>query len=248
MQSMKWIPVILFLGCGFLGCGNQKHQQKSVQVSKIETIGDSLEGEYDTAAIKVLSDGTTLEGLEQIQNYLLSTPQKIISSKVDTLIVAHEGRAIAYEISESINERGEKYKNLVIWQTKNNQRLRVFEFSAKENRSNLDLTAINRRRAQWMELCNQNEAAVLIRELYSTNTLYYNHKPLVKGQKQLVSEYQYMNNENYELTLNSIKVVPVNQNFVFEIGQCAGSYTGKYILIWEKGKDGQWHIFIDSNI
>lgn len=245
---MKWIPVLLSLGYCFFSCGNQLQQQESVHRSITETIRDSLNGGYDATAIKVLSNGDVLDGLEQIQDYSLSNPLKNISLMVDTLILAHEQRAITYEISERIYENGDNHKALVIWQAKSAQNLRVFEFSAKINPSNIDLTEIDRRRAQWIELCKQNDAQKLIQELYTENTLYYNHKPLVEGRERLVNEYQYMNNENYSLTLSPIIVEPVNQNFVLEISQCAGSYNGKYILIWRKEKDGQWRIFIDSNI
>ena len=57
-----------------------------------------------------------------------------------------------------------------------------------------------------------------------------------------------MNNKNYHLQLHPLVVKAVNPNFVFEIGQCTGSYAGKYILIWEKDSDGKWKITADSNI
>jgi ketosteroid isomerase-like protein len=40
----------------------------------------------------------------------------------------------------------------------------------------------------------------------------------------------------------------VNDNLVYEIGQCKGTYKGKYILVWKKESDGVWRVFIDSNI
>jgi ketosteroid isomerase-like protein len=57
-----------------------------------------------------------------------------------------------------------------------------------------------------------------------------------------------MSNESYQLTLNPITIETVNPETVFEIGQCEGSYNGKYILIWKKQTDGQWRIWVDSNI
>ena len=57
-----------------------------------------------------------------------------------------------------------------------------------------------------------------------------------------------MNNKNYRLKLEPLIVKPVSKNLVFEIGQCSGSYDGKYILVWGKDVDGMWKIIIDSNI
>jgi hypothetical protein len=78
--------------------------------------------------------------------------------------------------------------------------------------------------------------------------MYYNHKPIVQGTENLIQEYGYMNRESYSLQLDPKKSVIVNANFVFEIGQCSGSYGGKYVLIWKKEADGNWRIYIDSNI
>jgi ketosteroid isomerase-like protein len=99
-----------------------------------------------------------------------------------------------------------------------------------------------------MELCNANNAKALVTQLYSNNTIYFNHKPIVKGTADLIKEYSYMNNKNYHLNLQPLIVKVVNARFAFEIGQCSGGYNGKYILIWKKHADGNWKIFIDSNI
>ena len=64
----------------------------------------------------------------------------------------------------------------------------------------------------------------------------------------MIKEYSYMNNKNYRLNLQPLIVKAVNASFAFEIGQCSGSYNGKYILIWKIDSDGSWKIFIDSNI
>ena len=99
-----------------------------------------------------------------------------------------------------------------------------------------------------MELCNAHDVEGLVNELYSVNTLYYNHKPLVKGREDVIKEYGYMRNEKYSLKLTPLFIEAVNESTVYEIGQCNGSYGGKYILIWKKEADGKWRIFIDSNI
>ena len=99
-----------------------------------------------------------------------------------------------------------------------------------------------------MALCNQHDAQQLVAQMYTANAMYYNHKPVVVGRKDITIEYDYMNQANYSLHLEPIIVETLTPALVFEIGQCSGSYGGKYMLIWEKQKDGSWQVLMDSNI
>ena len=56
-----------------------------------------------------------------------------------------------------------------------------------------------------------------------------------------------MNNPKYSLNLTPIVLELVNERIAIEIGQCSGSYNGKYVLVWEKTKDGQWKVLFDAN-
>ena len=69
-----------------------------------------------------------------------------------------------------------------------------------------------------------------------------------EGRTALTNEYAYMNNPNYRLKLNPILVEPVSNDIVFEFGQCEGSYNGKYVLVWQKTKNGEWQVLFDTNI
>lgn len=252
------------------GCGDHLSQQENLQegndnptptpryskyqvenqklVSYLNLKSDSLINLYEKSSVKILSNGEAINGNDQITSYLFSDSIKLVSIESDTVITANERRAIDYEISESTYSNGDRYKNLVIWQTESNLRKRVLEFASKIDAEAYSLAEIDDRRNLWMTLCNQHDANALIQELYSENTLYFNHKPLVIGRELLVGEYQYMNNTEYQLSLQPAFVERVNMDFVFEIGQCSGSYNGKYILIWKRDEDGVWEIFIDSNI
>ena len=214
----------------------------------INSASDSIHNLYTENAFKVLSNGEVLDGSQQIKNYFLQNPLAVKSIQTDTLIVANQKMGLDYEIGEFIDTKNQKYKHLIIWETKNLNRQRAFEFVEKVEPTESILSELERRRKLWMQLCNNHNATELINEMYSENTLYYNHKPIIKGRDSLIPVYQYMNQESYELSLSPMVIEIVNNNFVFEIGQCKGSYNGKYILIWKKGENGKWEIFIDSNI
>jgi hypothetical protein len=244
------------------GCEAQLKQQDKLQngddtsTSAIEEAtaqtenqaSDSLSHQYKEDAIKILENGKILDGTNQITSYFLSDTLKLVSIKSDTVITANTRRAIDYEISENTYSNGERHKALIIWQIQDGKRKRVFEFTSKIASEPYSSAELDDRRNLWISLCNQHDAKELIQELYSENTIYYNHKPLVIGRELLVGEYQYMNNTAYQLSLQPAFVERVNKSFAFEIGQCVGSYNGKYILIWKQDDDGIWRIFIDSNI
>jgi len=87
----------------------------------------------------------------------------------------------------------------------------------------------------------------LITNTYVENAVYYNNNRLTIGTDHIIKEYQYMNNPAYQLTLIPIILEGVNETLAFEIGQCSGSYGGKYILVWGKRKGTSWKIIFDSN-
>lgn len=247
--SVDWIN---FIEC--LETVNENNPQIKDEINDLNTntlesknTNDSSYNTYAQNAIKILPDGTILEGITQIEKYHLNA-EKIRSKKVDTIITAQPDKGIAYEVTESIFENNEKFKSIAISQMQNNQSVIVFEFTSRLENTLPELSEIDKRRAQWIALCNKHNAADLINEVYTEDNLYYNHKPLVKGRYKLLQEYQYMNNPKYQLSLQPIFISPVNDRFTFEIGQCLGSYNGKYIIVWRKDQDGQWRVFIDSNI
>jgi hypothetical protein len=84
--------------------------------------------------------------------------------------------------------------------------------------------------------------------MYTPNTLYYNHRPLLRGRAALEKEYAYMKAPDYQLTLTPWYVVPVSEHLVIEMGQCSGSYGGKYLIVWQEQVPGVWQVLLDANL
>ncbi|ROH99807.1 hypothetical protein EGI05_02665 [Chryseobacterium daecheongense] len=211
---------------------------------------DSIKNLYDANSVKIISPDNIIENSSQIANYYNVQKGKITSIKSLFSVEANSKRKINYElISYKIDNRKE-FIGIVIWRIENEKIVREFEFSNESNleAKKVDTTSISERRKLWVQLCNENNSKNLVKELYSNNTIYYNHKPLVKGTEDLIKEYNYMDNKNYHLKLHPLILKAVNANFAFEIGQCTGSYNGKYILVWGKDSEGKWKIITDSNI
>jgi ketosteroid isomerase-like protein len=211
---------------------------------------NSIKNLYDTNAIKIIGADSILNNSTQIANCYSSQKGKITSIESILSIEANKERKINYELVNYKMDNLKEFTAIVIWRIDHERKIREFEFTEESTveAKKIDTAKIAERRKLWVELCNANNATNLVKQLYTDNTMYYNHKPIVKGTADLIKEYSYMNNKNYRLNLHPIKLKVVNPNFAFEVGRCSGSYNGKYMLIWKKHTDGSWSIYIDSNI
>jgi ketosteroid isomerase-like protein len=271
MKKMKFkIGILLFVIFAISGCKQITNKEEVVANSQTElekpekgtnylkdwvgSINNSdntaIEKIYASNAIKIVSVDSIIESSSQIAEYFGNKKNKISSIESLFKIEANKRRQINYEIISYKTEDQLENVQLLIWRLENGKVIREFEFTESRNQEakNVDITTIADTRKRWMELCNANNAKNLVNQLYSANTIYFNHKPLIIGTKDLIKEYNYMNRSDYSLHLQPLKLEIVNANFAFEIGQCSGGYKGKYILIWERQSDGNWKIHIDSNI
>ncbi|MBT8287319.1 MAG: DUF4440 domain-containing protein [Bacteroidia bacterium] len=217
-------------------------------IQHVNTGSSSIKDLYTTDALKVFSDGTTLNTTDDIANHLFTTLKGAHSIKTKKRLTAHEKRQIDYEVSQFRVKNNENYKQLIIWEKVDGRDVRAFEFIEKSGEFTAPVKELNQRREEWMKYCNAHDVSALVNDLYTSNTIYFNHKPAVIGTEKLIKEYSYMENPAYSLKLEPIIIEAVNKELVFEIGQCQGSYNGKYVLIWQKDSDGKWKVLVDSNI
>jgi len=226
--------------------------EDSANVKWMALLNDSLESLgkiYASDAIKVDESGNEWNAAEAIIGYYRANALKVDSIYSIRRILANAEGNISYEIGSFRLKDQQSFRYLVIWKTENGAHpQRTFEFIAPYSPSQSARESIEKRRALWMAYCNAHDVAGLVREVYVNEPLYYNHRPLVKGSEALVQEYQYMTQDSYQLSLEPIIVEQVNSQLIFEIGQGAGSYGGKYILIWQKEPGGSWKILLDANL
>lgn len=259
------IPLIFLLltGCQLLPSKNETLETNPVRCETniitedlkdwVDAINNkkliSIQDFYSTESIKIISADITLNSRNDIADYYLLLPNKIISISSLFHVEASKEKNINYELIEYETEDEEVFVQLVIWKLDNEKKIREFEFTSKRSEVLVeDEESIANRRNLWVQLCNAHDPKNLVNELYSSTSYYFNHRPLIKGQDNLIKEYGYMKNENYNLTLAPLKLEFVNTNLAYEIGQCEGSYKGKYILVWKKEFDGNWKVFVDSNV
>ncbi|UZR99395.1 hypothetical protein [Chondrinema litorale] len=261
--------IILSLVCLIsAGCQQQSNKKEGLETNTVQVetniISEDLRGWVDainnkdtssikdfyrTESIKIISADSLLTSHNEIAEYYVLQPNKITSISSLFHVEANKEKSINYELIKYETENKEAFIQLLIWKLYDGKKVREFEFTSKSEEGTTDeQESISKRRDLWIKLCKTHNPKNLINELYSAHSLYFNHKPLVKGQDNLIGEYAYMKGESYTLTLHPLKLEFVNTNLIYEIGQCEGSYNGKYILVWKKEPDGKWKIFIDSNV
>jgi ketosteroid isomerase-like protein len=210
---------------------------------------DAIKGFYRPESIKIISPDSKLSGPAEIAEYYALQSENIKSISSLYIVKANKETNIDYEITKYETLSGKSFAQLLIWSVKNGDKFIEFEFVSEiSEATHNNEKSITEKRNLWIEICNTHNPENLVNTLYSSNSIYFNHKPLIKGKEKLIEEYSYMKNANYKLTLVPLKMLSVNANLVYEIGQCEGTYNGKYILIWQKENDGVWRVFIDSNI
>jgi len=193
-------------------------------------------------------NGIAIQGSDLIQNHISANPIDLLSSKMLYSIPANADSSIQYKISAAQSNSNQLFTILTILKKDQAAWKAELMFISKSTKTSLPLDELNARRYEWMRLCNQHNADSLVKELYTPDALYFNHKPLIKGTADIIKEYGYMNQSNYHLALTPLHIEPVSDSLIFEIGQSSGSYGGKYILVWKKTTGGDWMVYMDSNI
>jgi len=207
---------------------------------------ESLSRLYTENAMVLSENGVDLASRKEILELVPNSD--FIVKGVSAIKKIHASDTYDYEIGSFINKDDGLAKHLIIWNTSDGNTKRELEFITETNGAKVDLNVIKKQRAEWIRLCNAHDANTLIETLYAENTMYYNKGRLLKGKAALMAEYEYMNNPQYNLILKPILIEPVSETIVYEMGQCKGSYNGKYLLVWQKNSNGVWKVLFDSNI
>ena len=215
----------------------------------INTDLSSLQSIYTDNAYLITPDGKMIQG-EEITAHYSTQAYNISNIRVQKRITSVHDSSISYEIGNFITANKKEFSHLIIWRKDKESMKRELEIIVEQNFGTppASLEEIANRRAEWMRLCNLHNTKNLVNSLYSDNTLYYNHRPMIVGRIEVIKEYQYMNNPNYHLHLQPLHIHLANTDTAFEIGQCSGSYGGNYVLVWKRGSDNIWRVLMDSNI
>ena len=123
-----------------------------------------IEATYAPNAIKVISADSILEGAPQIAEFYSKQEETITSVKSLFKTEANKNLNISYELVQTETSISEKFIQLVIWRIEGVEKLREFEFTAKNDGATPDFDKeIAVRRALWTgSLCNEHDAENLV--------------------------------------------------------------------------------------
>ena len=204
---------------------------------------DSIEQAYAANPLLITTDGTMFTNAK---SYYTTSKKEV--KEIKSAAIVHQEQVspdVIFEIIHFISVDQKKFSQLVIIRNVNGVLLREVEMvSANDGQS--DMAGVKEARDLWMKLCNSHRADELVRKMYSDNAIYFNNHRYIAGTAAITGEYRYMDNPSYTLTLTPIALEAAGRNLVFEIGQCSGSYQGKYVLVWKK-IENHWKVIFDSN-
>ena len=203
---------------------------------------------YHTDVVGITNEGL-LQGSETVKQHLLSLGSrhgKLVGS--ESVYEVQVNPLLKYEIQSSQTDKGDQFSHIIIWSKENGSEQIIAEvIYQKTSNSDVVPAKLTEARLNWVELCNRNDAEILVSNLYTADAIYYNRGRVLTGQADLMEEYSYMNNPSYSLQLNPAHIEMVSDSIIFEIGKCSGSYNLPYILVWRKDLDENWKIYFDSN-
>lgn len=240
---IKYLFILIAATNVLQGCGTSENSHQLLPQ-------DMSEERYTPTAVGILADGTVHEGPAEIARYweAVFTNTKVLGRTViGSVSVGKEGE-YSYEISRFETANKQAFTQVIVWDNQGPAPLRALQLVAPYDKLLPDTAVIDATRARWMEYCNAHDVEGLIQEMYAPNTRYYNHRPLLRGRAALEEEYAYMKDPAYQLTLTPLYVVPVSEHLVMELGQCSGSYGGKYLIVWQEQVSGDWQVLLDANL
>ena len=248
MNFSRTLPFLL-LTC-FLWMNTEICAQQTARQMWLQTLQESpqeLQTHYTSDAVRVFLNGNFVSGAYTLSMLWQQSEWEIRSAEVLHQVQPHVSE-YEYEIAKLTTASGTELFELCIWNLKGSSMVKELEYIVPASGSMPDPNILEPYRQKWMELCNAHKVEELVTTLYHPNTLYYNHRPMVVGREALIPTYSYMEQPDYSLRLEPLALVPVRSDLIFEMGQCSGSYPGKYILVWQKNSEGKWEIILDSNI
>lgn len=208
---------------------------------------DSLDKLYSSDAVLIPTAGERYDKATERMRFYANLKKAIGSiSSATTLQRVDVSPTIQFEIGTFISSAGGPFRILIIRKKEGARSFRAVEIIEPYSANDTGSDIIEAARKNWMNLCNDHNVNGLVSRSYASNAFYYNNNRLLQGTAEIAREYKYMNNPSYQLTLTPIVLEVVNDNVAFEIGQCSGSYQGKYTLVWKKVGD-IWKVIFDSN-
>ncbi|MEM6892415.1 MAG: hypothetical protein AAF554_01915 [Bacteroidota bacterium] len=252
MKNNPWIRCGLFLVlllCSNAAIGQQEQSESTekIQTAWLEALKDSegLEAFYTAQSGIMLNDELHI-GAEEIKKQLLAFTEKVGQFKQYTPLETHQLRdnekfvAGTYETT-----KGNTLSSITGWKNQGKWK-KVFEVVYEKTAcDDLGENAVNQGRELWEKHSNTHRPDLIVKEVFSKNGKYFNRGILYKG-LEISNAYSYMNDESYNIKLESLYLSQINCDIIYDIGTFEVGGKGLYTLIWQKETD-DWKLLLDFN-
>ena len=252
MRNKHWIAFLVFflvvsISIKAIGQVLKREASEQAQASWMESLktGKSLESFYAEGSGILLNDELSI-GLEEINNQLSALIKKVGRLTTYTPIEVHQLRdQQKFVLGSYKTANGITLSSVIGWKNKGKW-IKEFEVIYRNSDySNPGTNVVNQARAQWEKHSNQHRPDLIVENVFSKNGKYFNRGTLFKG-KQIIDAYSYMNNESYKIKLESLKLLQINNDIIYDIGTFEVGGKGLYTLIWQKELD-TWKLLLDFN-
>ncbi len=257
MHSIKLTFGLLFTITALTNCSSTESENSTLVInenmlwaSAVTNQTQGIDSLYFPDAIKIYGHGELYLGASEIAEYWSNQEMNIKEIETNFSVNANYDSTYIYEIGAFEDSEGRNFAHLLIKNQSDGFPSRELEALALYSDTDIEAakSEISNQRNRWMHYCNTHQVDSLVMNLYYPNAVYYNHRLPITEQSALIQEYRYMGNERYSLKLIPLHLEVINDQVAFEIGQCEGSYNGKYMLMWFKDEQGEWKVLMDSNI
>ncbi|MBX2843149.1 MAG: hypothetical protein KTR26_15375 [Flammeovirgaceae bacterium] len=199
---------------------------------------------FDKAAL--FMDYQIILGKGAITQALSNKPVSITDLQSES-IVPQDSNHI-FQIGYYLENEEINYAFVTGWTFKDGAFLKEFEaifsYTITKDKQNINLDPA---REKWIKLANTNKPKKLLKGSYTKNAYYFHREKLSQGHTEISERYTYMAQPGYKITLSPDKIIQVQPNLALEVGEFKTNGSGRYILIWQKEKNGEWKALFDFN-
>lgn len=248
-HSLEFLPLILIFSLTQTIIGQQIENEstKEVQSKWLKAIRESqsLENFYSQDSGIMIDDELFL-GLSEINksiSTLIMRKAQLKSYQITKVYQLRNYQKFVLGVYET--ENGLSLSSIIGWKYKNNwtKEFEVIYTNSACSINNKKL--IDNARENWEKHSNSHRPDLIVEKIFSKEGKYYTRGNLFIG-KEIIDGYSYMANESYKINLESLKLLQVNCNIVYDIGTFEVGGKGLYILIWKKESE-EWKLLLDFN-
>ena len=153
-----------------------------------------------------------------------------------------------FDVGYYKDKRKQNYMYLIAWNKTEEVWKKEMEYIHPfDDDSKLKEAEINSAREKWERLSNAHDHRALIEQSYTADAIYFNNGKADVGTEAIIARYAYMSNPGWQIDLTPIKVLAVQEDMVYEIGEYRSNGVGHYVIVWVRDESGNWKASFDFN-